>query len=303
MTSKMLFVAGMKTESEFSDVYLDFIRQYGIPSALIRDNAKSEMSQRVKQIHRDLVTADQWTELHSSWQNPAELNGVKYLKSHAQVLLDRTGAPNSTWFLAQDYLAHVHNVSANLQLNWKIPEQVSRRGTPDISHILMFYWFEPVLYLDPVSKFPETTEKPGRFVCFAINIGDVLTFKILKNDLTTIIHRSVVRSAADASHCNRRVTFKPDVQEQINKLDTKPGFTNKDNHPKYKSKAVYNDVSSRTRSKANNPDQRIGVSTRSSKILLFIYFSYADIFYFAYKVEGSNHGFPHAFLLHFKLFI
>ena len=104
MTSKSLFVAGMKTESEFPDVYLDFIRQNGIPSALRCDNAKSEMSQRVKIIHCDLVIADQWTEPHSPWQNPAELNRVKYLKSHAQVLLDRTGAPDSMWFLAQDYL-------------------------------------------------------------------------------------------------------------------------------------------------------------------------------------------------------
>jgi hypothetical protein len=32
MTSKSLFVAGMKTDSEFPDVYLDFIRQNGIPS-------------------------------------------------------------------------------------------------------------------------------------------------------------------------------------------------------------------------------------------------------------------------------
>jgi hypothetical protein len=27
---------------------------------------------------------------------------VKYLKSHSQVLLDRTGAPDNLWFLAQD---------------------------------------------------------------------------------------------------------------------------------------------------------------------------------------------------------
>jgi hypothetical protein len=79
MTSKMLYVAGIKTESEFADVYLDFIRKYGILSALRRNNAKSEMSQRVKEIHRDLIIADQWTELHSPWQNPAELKGVKYL--------------------------------------------------------------------------------------------------------------------------------------------------------------------------------------------------------------------------------
>ena len=83
MTSKSLFVAGMKTESEFAVVYLDFIRQNGIPSAFRRDNAKSEMSQRVRQIHRDLVIADQWTEPHSPWQSPAELNGVKYSESHA----------------------------------------------------------------------------------------------------------------------------------------------------------------------------------------------------------------------------
>jgi hypothetical protein len=109
---------------------------------------------------------------------------VKYLKSHAQVLLDRTGAPDDLWFLAQDYLADVHNLSENRQLNWKISEQVSRwRGdTPDISDILMFYWFEPVLYLDPVSnfQFPETTERAGYFLGFVDNVGDALRFKILK---------------------------------------------------------------------------------------------------------------------------
>jgi hypothetical protein len=64
----------------------------------------------------------------------------------------------------------------------KYQNRYQRGGTPDISHILMFYWFEPVLYLDPVSKFqsPETTERPGYFVGFANNLEDVLTFKILR---------------------------------------------------------------------------------------------------------------------------
>jgi hypothetical protein len=77
-----------------------------------------------------------------------------------------------------------------------------RKGTPEISHIGMFYWFEPVLYLDSVSKFHwlETTERPGYFVGFADNEGDALKFKILKNVLVTVLHRSVVRSAADACH-------------------------------------------------------------------------------------------------------
>jgi hypothetical protein len=101
------------------------------------------------------------------------------------------------------------------------------RGTPDISHILMFYWFEPVLYLDPVSKFQftETTERPGYFVRFVDNVGDALTFKILKNDLVTVLHRSVVRSAADSSHQNRRVSFKSDLQESLKLLETKTSST------------------------------------------------------------------------------
>jgi hypothetical protein len=52
ITSKVLHVAGMKSESEFPDVYLDFIREHGILSALRPDNAKSDINKRVRQIHR-----------------------------------------------------------------------------------------------------------------------------------------------------------------------------------------------------------------------------------------------------------
>jgi hypothetical protein len=61
-------------------------------------------------------------------------------------------------------------------------------GTPDISHMLMYYWFEPVLYLNLVLKFPETTDRPGYFLGFSDNVADALTFKILKNDLVTILY-------------------------------------------------------------------------------------------------------------------
>jgi hypothetical protein len=36
-----------ETESEFPDVYLDFIRQHGLPYALPRDNTESETSKSV----------------------------------------------------------------------------------------------------------------------------------------------------------------------------------------------------------------------------------------------------------------
>jgi hypothetical protein len=131
----------------------------------------------------------------------------------------------------------------------------------------MFYWFEPVLYLDLDSKFQytETTERLGYFVGFADDLEDELTFKILKNDLLTVLHRSVVRLAAGASHRNRRVSFKSDVQESLKLLDTKPSLTFvwKDSHHKHKSRKTDNNVSNRTRSKAYYTDQHIGSRTRS----------------------------------------
>jgi hypothetical protein len=40
----------------------------------------------------------------------------------------------------------------------------------------------------------------------------------------------VVRSAADDSHRNRRVSFESDVQESLKLLDTMPFFVSKYNH-------------------------------------------------------------------------
>jgi hypothetical protein len=60
------------------------------------------MSQRVNVININLIIADQWTESHIPVKDPSDLNGVKYLNSHAQVL-DITGVLYYLWFLAQDY--------------------------------------------------------------------------------------------------------------------------------------------------------------------------------------------------------
>jgi hypothetical protein len=74
-----------------------------------------------------------------------------------------------------------------------------------------------------------------------------------------------VRSAADASHRNIRVSFKSDVQESLRLLDTKPSlsFVWKDSHHKHRSRRSNNNVSKRTRSKAYYTDQHVGSRTQS----------------------------------------
>jgi hypothetical protein len=85
----------------------------------------------------------------------------------------------------------------------------------------------------------------------------------LKNDIFTVLHRIVVRSAADDNHRNKRVSFKSDVQESSKLLNNKPSFVWKDIHHKHKSRRTNNDVSNRTRSKADYTDQHVGSRAQS----------------------------------------
>jgi hypothetical protein len=73
----------------------------------------------------------------------------------------------------------------------------------------------------------------------------------------------MVIKAADATHRNKKVSFKSDLQKSLKLLDTKPslGFFWKDSHHKRKSRKSNNDVSNRTRSKDDYTDQHIGSRT------------------------------------------
>ena len=207
LTSRRREVYGMKSKSEFPDIYQDFLRQHGIPHTLRRDNAKEENSTAVRDINRKFVVADEFTEPHSPWQNPAENSGVRIIKATADTLMNRTGAPTFLWYHCHKYICYVTNRIANPKLNWKTPMEISTGETPDISSILQFHFYQAVLYLDPTTSFPDNKELPGYFVGIAEGAGDALTFEILTEDHKSILTRSVVRAAQDHAKPNRRVSF------------------------------------------------------------------------------------------------
>jgi hypothetical protein len=108
------------------------------------------------------------------------------------------------------------------------------------------------------------------------------------------LHRSVVRSAADANHRNKRVSFKPDVQEMINNLDVMPSNLPGNSHSKQKSKHKVrrqnNDVAHRTRSKSGHSQQNVGNRTRS-KLRAICNSSVSEVFFPLYDVVTfGNHA-------------
>ena len=114
VTSKVINVYGMRSKSDFPQVYADFLRNEGIPTVLRRDNAPEEQSQEVVRLNRKFLIKDEYSEPHNQQQNPVELNAIKWLKKYVQLILDRTNAPSSTWLLASEYLAKLHSLTCLL---------------------------------------------------------------------------------------------------------------------------------------------------------------------------------------------
>ena len=121
-------------------------------------------------------------------------------------MLDKTGAPDSAWYLAIKYLADVHNITYDPTIG-TMPYQRRNGLIPDISAYLQHIFWEPVLYLDHEETWPSSKERAGRWVGIAHNIGDTLTYWILDDQTNCLLAQSVVRPL----HSNKRVKWDPNV--------------------------------------------------------------------------------------------
>ena len=194
---------GMMTESEAPTALEDFIRKVGAPHTLRNDNSKVQTGKRWKEILRKYAIKDETTEPHHPNQNPAERR-IQDCKSYTRRIMDRSGAPASTWLLCLDYVCMLLNVLANEKNGGRTPTEVAFGITPDISAFLQFHFFQSVLYHDPTESFPHSREKTGRFVGITDSVGDTLTYWILTDDSGKIIARSDVRPAQSKTDPNIR---------------------------------------------------------------------------------------------------
>ena len=104
-------------------------------------------------------------------------------------MMERAGSPAYTWLLALFYVCFLLNHTASKLLNWRTPLERLTGTTPDISPLLRFHWWQPVYYKVDDSNFPsDTTEKSGRFVGIAENVGHAMTYKILTDDTVSYTH-------------------------------------------------------------------------------------------------------------------
>ena len=199
--SRLIDAEGLKQKSQFPDLYLDFMRKWGVPKSLRRDNALEQCSEQVTEINRERGVKDTYSEPYNPQQNPVELNAVKFVKEGTIRLLTMTGAPIVLWYFAAMLVISIHNICSNPLLPDEMsPLQYLRGETPDISAYLQYTFYQRVLYLDHEGSFPESKERSGRWLGVCDNTGDSLTFHILDEQSKQILSRSVVRPYYDNLH-------------------------------------------------------------------------------------------------------
>ena len=126
-------------------------------------------------------------------QNPAEWR-YRTIKSWTNTVMNRSGAPANCWLLCLIYACYLLNHIACTALDGKIPLFALTGITPDISIILLFTFYQPVLYATYDQNFSsESEERAGYWVGLGEHCGDAMTHKILDYDTQKIIYRSSVR--------------------------------------------------------------------------------------------------------------
>jgi len=128
----------------------------------------------------DWLCQPEFTTPHNPQQNPAEMCAIKWLKDSNSILHACTGAPDFMLLLACQYLANIHNITADETLEWKTLWENQKLEHPTYLLTFWFQFLECVYYLDAGEKFPFTKQKAARWVGIAHNVGDALTFKFPK---------------------------------------------------------------------------------------------------------------------------
>ena len=175
---------------------------------LISNDAQAEISKRVKDILCAYAIDDWQSEPYHKHQNFAE-RMIWDLKANMNKVMNYTGAPEDCWLLCTEYVASIMNHMALDVLDWRTPLEKLTGQTPDISCFMRFMFYEPVYYrVNSEEKgfgFPSSmTEKTGRFVGIADNVGHIMTYKILDDVSRKVIYRSRIRSALDENQINKR---------------------------------------------------------------------------------------------------
>ena len=217
LKSSLTDVYPIKSDGDIVAAFQDNLRERGAPTQFISDGAKAEIAGRIKDLLRYFHISGWHSEPGRQNQNPSERR-VQTVRRVTNVVMDRSGVPDTFWLLCLLYVCFILNHTWNDTVNG-IPLQLATGQPVDTSMLFCYRFGEPVYYsLDDKGWPSDGQENRGTFVGFAEDCGHLMTFKVLTADTKKVIARSLIRTAEDPSTRNRRLDFLNDDIKDPDKL-------------------------------------------------------------------------------------
>ncbi|KAL7491253.1 hypothetical protein ACHAWT_000649 [Skeletonema menzelii] len=203
--SYFMSIYPQRSDGEFINALTDEIRYRGAMDVILTDNARAEISNRVKDVLRHYRIRDHQSEPHYQQQNIAE-RFIQELKKLANRVLNTSGCPPEMIIHVLEYVVFIWNRTARRMLGWRTPIEALTGQTPDIS-MLLHHRFWDIVYISNYQEgsrgFPSrSTEILCRFIGYAETVGHSMTFKVWNPATRQVLYRSRLRKATpeDTNH-------------------------------------------------------------------------------------------------------
>ena len=172
-----------------------FLSRYGIPEALVSDNAKAYIGGQYRKKAKEAGVFCKLTDPHSPWQNRAE-GEIREIKRLAGRWMVRSKSPRRLWDHAIELacLVRSHMALEIIKLDGQVPETIMMGQTADISFICEHEWYSWVFLNDTNNtQFPDPKLVLGRYIGpTEPEVGSVLTAKIL-TETGEVVRRNTFR--------------------------------------------------------------------------------------------------------------
>lgn len=207
---KFITAIPMRAEGNCGDTLYTLGERYGLPSTLVSDNAKAEVSYNssLQKACRQLRVISKSIEPYTPSANKAE-GAMRQLKSKIKRRMVKRNIPRKLWdFVAENEAAII---SLTARGDDGRPGLESLTGdSVDISEYVDFEMYDLVWFWEN----PGSDENPllGRYLGPAHNVGPYLCYWVLK-DNGKIFPRTTVQ------HVTRDESLNPEIQEMIRKFD------------------------------------------------------------------------------------
>jgi hypothetical protein len=184
----------MKKEKEAHDALLLLFHRDGVPNVMVIDGAKAQVEGEFRIKLRDAGCHIKQTEPHTQSSNMGEV-AVRELKKGVGRKMMRSGCPKRLWdyCIIREAYVRSHTSLDIYGLEGQVPESKIKGETVDISTIAEYALYEWVKFRDTAAKLPVSNIQLGRDLGAAIDIGPVMTRKILKKN-GMVMYRSSLRS-------------------------------------------------------------------------------------------------------------